>query len=75
MNFMTKLHNAPLQTLSVSVGESSTINSVAFLSTIPSYISPRHLTSIARFLQERDYEKVSANLAMYIMTSDIPQSP
>ncbi|KAJ6533484.1 hypothetical protein B0H19DRAFT_1185993 [Mycena capillaripes] len=71
LNFMTALHNAPLQTLSASVGESSTINSVAFLSTIPSYISPCHLSSIALFLRERDYDKVSANLAMYIMTSDV----
>jgi hypothetical protein len=71
MNFMTTLHSAPLQTLSVSVDESSTTNSVVFLSTIPSYISPRHLISITLFLQERDYDKVSANLAMYIMTSDV----
>jgi hypothetical protein len=71
MNFMTALHNAPLQTLSVSVDESSTTNSVVFLSTIPSYISPHHLTSIALSLRERDYEKVSANLAMYIMASDV----
>jgi hypothetical protein len=42
-----------------------------FLSTIPSYISPRHLTSIALFLQERDHDKVSAHLAMYIMTSNV----
>ncbi|KAJ6553893.1 hypothetical protein B0H10DRAFT_2123966 [Mycena sp. CBHHK59/15] len=68
---MTALHNAPLQTLSVTVDESSTTNSVVFLSTIPSYISPRHLTSIALFLHERDYEKVSANAGMYIMTSDV----
>ncbi|KAJ7689061.1 hypothetical protein B0H17DRAFT_1180444 [Mycena rosella] len=60
-----------VKTLSVTVDESSTINSVVFLSTIPSYISPRHLTSIALFLQERDHDKVSANLAMYIMTSDV----
>ncbi|KAJ7884709.1 hypothetical protein B0H13DRAFT_1889842 [Mycena leptocephala] len=64
-------HLETFKTLSVSVGESSTTNSFAFLSTIPSYISPRHLTSIALFLQERDYEKVSTNLAMYIMTSDV----
>jgi hypothetical protein len=71
MNFMAALHNAPLQTLSITVDESSTTNSVVFFSAIPSYISPHHLTSIALFLQEQDYDKVSANLAMYIMTSDV----
>ncbi|KAF8133552.1 hypothetical protein K438DRAFT_1883907 [Mycena galopus ATCC 62051] len=70
-NFMTALCNAPLQTLSVAVDESSTTNSVLFLSTIPSYISPRHLTSIALFLREWDYEKVETNPTMYIMTSDV----
>ncbi|KAF8136047.1 hypothetical protein K438DRAFT_1882028 [Mycena galopus ATCC 62051] len=70
-NFMTALGNAPLQTLSVAVDESSTTNSVLFLSTIPSYISPRHLTSIALFLREWDYEKVETNPAMYIMTSHV----
>ncbi|KAJ7791976.1 hypothetical protein B0H13DRAFT_2394124 [Mycena leptocephala] len=71
MNFMTALHSAPLQTLSATVNKSSTANFVVFLSTIPSYISPRHLTSIALFLQEWDHDEVSANLAMYIMTSDV----
>ncbi|KAJ7500771.1 hypothetical protein B0H11DRAFT_2376433 [Mycena galericulata] len=71
INFMTALHKAPLQTLSVTVDGSSTTNSAILLSTIPSYISPRHLTSIALFLREWDYDKVSANPAMYIMTSNV----
>ncbi|KAJ7015791.1 hypothetical protein C8F04DRAFT_1365528 [Mycena alexandri] len=69
MNFMTALHDTPLQTLSVTVDHSTPTNSVVFLSTIPSYISPDHLTSIV-YLQQLDYDKVLANPAMYVMTSN-----
>jgi hypothetical protein len=69
LNFMTALHNAPLQTLSVSLDDSSTSNSVAFLSKIHSYISPCHLTSIALSLWARFYDE--ANRTMYLLTSDV----